>query len=57
MLITFGLIKKKYIELWGPEQNLPDAYNRVVTRIQNIMLKVNSGELKIKENRQKEYSK
>lgn len=45
--------EKKYIELWGPEQNLPDAYNRVVTRIQNIMLKVNSGELKIKENRQK----
>lgn len=45
--------EKKYIELWGPEQNLPDAYSRVVTRIQNIMQKVNSGELKIKENRQK----
>ena len=45
--------EKKYIELWGPEQNLPDAYNRVITRIQNIMLKVNSGELQIKENRQK----
>ena len=44
---------KKFIEIWGPEQNLPDAYNRVVTRIQNIMQKVNSGELKIKENRQK----
>jgi len=44
--------KKKYIELWGPEQNLPDAYSRVVARIKNIMEKVNSGELKIKENRQ-----
>lgn len=44
---------KKFIEIWGPEKNLPDAYNRVVTRIQNIMQKVNSGELKIKENRQK----
>mgnify|MGYP001200313303 FL=1 len=44
--------EKKYIELWGPEQNLSDAYSRVVARIQNIMEKVNSGELKIKENRQ-----
>jgi hypothetical protein len=44
---------KKFIEIWGPEKNLPDAYNRVVTRIQNIIQKVNSGELKIKENRQK----
>lgn len=44
--------EKKYIELWGPEQNLPDAYNRIVARIHNIMNKVNSGELKIKENRQ-----
>ena len=24
--------EKKYIELWGPEQNLPDAYSRVVAR-------------------------
>ncbi len=49
--------EKKYIEIWGPEQNLPDAYNRIVTRIQNIMQKVNSGELKIKENRQESTEK
>ena len=44
--------EKKFVEIWGPEQNLSDAYNRIVARIQNIMNKVNSGELKIKENRQ-----
>jgi hypothetical protein len=44
--------EKQFVEIWGPEKNLPDAYNRIVTRIQNIMNKVNSGELKIKENRQ-----
>jgi len=43
--------EKKYVEIWGPEQNLQDACNRVVTRIQTIISKLESGEIKLKENR------
>ena len=41
--------EKKYVEIWGPEQNLQDACNRVVTRIQTIISKLESGEIKLKE--------
>ena len=46
-----------YVEIWGPEQKLQDAYNRVVERIQTIMTKVASGEIKLKENREENVNR
>jgi hypothetical protein len=34
-----------YVEIWGPEKNLPDAYKRVFDRIQKIITKVANGEI------------
>jgi len=36
-----------YVEIWGPEKNLHDAYKRVFDRIQKIITKVANGEIKL----------
>ena len=46
-----------YVEIWGPEHKLQDGYNKVVMRIQTIMAKVASGEIKLKENREDNVNK
>jgi|TARA_B110000114_G_scaffold77939_1_gene82578 hypothetical protein len=37
-----------FVEIWGPEQNLPDATKRVFDRIQKIITKVANGEIVLK---------
>ena len=39
-----------HVEIWGPENNLADAYNRVFDRIQRIITKVVNGEIKLSNN-------
>ena len=36
-----------YVEIWGPEKNLHDAYKRVFDRIQKIITKVANGEINL----------
>ena len=43
-------IENKYIEIWGPEHNLQDAYNRIITRLTDICAKVNTGSINLKGN-------
>ncbi len=39
--------EKNFVEIWGPENNLPDALKRVFDRIQNIITKVANGEINL----------
>ena len=41
------------VEIWGPEQNLPDALKRVFDRIQKIITKVANGEINLNKETEK----
>ena len=45
--------EKHFVEIWGPEQNLPDAYKRVFDRIQKIITKVATGEIDLNKETEK----
>lgn len=50
--------EKKVVEIWGPEQNLSNAINRVTERILLIIKKVESGEILLnKEDRNKSHKR
>ena len=42
-------IENKYIEIWGPEDKVDDAWKRVYDRIRDILKKVVEGDIKLKE--------
>ena len=41
-------IENKYIEIWGPEHNLQDAYDRIINRLTDICAKINTGKINLK---------
>lgn len=43
-------IENKYIEIWGPEHNLQDAYDRIINRLTDICAKINTGKINLKGN-------
>ena len=45
--------EKHFVEIWGPEQNLADAYKRVFDRIQKIITKVATGEIDLNKETEK----
>ena len=47
-------IENKYIEIWGPEHNLQDAYDRIINRLTDICAKINTGKINLKGNSNQE---
>ena len=41
-------IENKHIEIWGPEHNLQDAYDRIINRLTDICAKINTGKINLK---------
>ena len=46
--------ENKYIEIWGPEHNLQDAYDRIINRLTDICAKINTGKINLKGNSNQE---
>lgn len=49
--------EKQYVEIWGPEKNLPNALKRVFDRIQRIITKVANGEIDLNKETEKIVNK